>query len=82
MGASAHRPVMGRRCRDAQTAAMTSDVMFLPVRLLMSHRSPALPESEAVCPVVWFDRSAKHCSARTRAANWQNNAPHSKKRKL
>ena len=53
---------VGRRCRDAQTAAKTSEAMFLPVRSLTSFRSPtprprqsgsfALPESESVSRCV------------------------------
>ena len=50
-------PTVGRRCRDAQTAAKTSEAMFLLVRSLTPLRSPtqrsrqsssfALPESGA-----------------------------------
>jgi hypothetical protein len=51
-------PLVGRRCRDAQTAAKTSEAMFLLVRSLTHLLSPtlrsrqsssfALPESGAV----------------------------------
>ena len=35
-------PVVGRRCRDAQTTAKMSEAMFLLVRSLMLRRLPAL----------------------------------------
>jgi hypothetical protein len=60
--------VVGRRCRDAQTAAKMSEAMFLLVRSLMPLRSPtlrswqsssfALPESGTVCGCVHFNAFA------------------------